>query len=351
MRQFHFGSFSTSVRSAGRADLFDSLPADAVIICDANTAQYAPAHHRTVTIPAGEEHKSWEQLHSVLGELLDAGLTRSSTVVGLGGGVVTDLAACAASLYMRGCRLVLIPTSLLAMVDAALGGKTGVNFGGYKNMVGTFYPAHELVIATELLATLSEREYRSGMAEVIKTALLGDLELLSLLEQEPDAVLAREASLVDRCVRACVAVKGRIVEEDLRESGVRAHLNLGHTFAHALETVTGFAAVTHGEAVAWGLARAAELSVREGYADAAYSRRVGALLASYGYDAAPRAELAEELLAAMQRDKKRTGARVRFVLQRGPADTLVTEVDATNLQAVLAGRGTRPYSPPTSLQA
>lgn len=342
MRQFHFGSFSTSVRSAGRADLFDSLPADAVIICDANTAQYAPAHHRTVTIPAGEEHKSWEQLHSVLGELLDAGLTRSSTVVGLGGGVVTDLAACAASLYMRGCRLVLIPTSLLAMVDAALGGKTGVNFGGYKNMVGTFYPAHELVIATELLATLSEREYRSGMAEVVKTALLGDLELLSLLEQEPDAVLARDASLVDRCVRSCVAVKGRIVEEDLRESGVRAHLNLGHTFAHALETVTGFAAVTHGEAVAWGLARAAELSVREGYADAAYSRRVGALLASYGYDAAPRAELAEELLAAMQRDKKRTGARVRFVLQRGPADTLVTEVDATNLQAVLAGRGTRP---------
>jgi 3-dehydroquinate synthase len=336
MQQFNFGSFRTHVRAASPSSLFDSISESAVIVCDTNTRQFAPPGREVVELPAGEQHKSWEYLHHVLGVLLEKGLTRASTVVGLGGGVITDLSACAASLYMRGCRLVLVPTSLLAMVDAALGGKTGVNFGGYKNMVGTFYPAHELILAPDLVRTLPEREYRSGLAEVIKSALLGDLELLALLETEVDSVLARDSALTERCVHACVAVKGRIVETDLRESGVRAHLNLGHTFAHALETVTGFGTYTHGEAVAWGLARAAQLSVLEGYAEQAYAEQVSVLLSRYGYDTTVRPELASDLIAAMQRDKKRTGAEVQFVLQRAAGETLVTSVEAENLTAVLA---------------
>ncbi len=334
-RTFQFGQFSTEVVSVTPDLLFTSIPADAAVICDSNTRQFVPKSYNTIEIPAGEIHKSWEKLHFVLQRLLESRLTRASTVVGIGGGVITDLAACAASLYMRGCSLVLIPSSLLAMVDAALGGKTGVNFGGFKNMIGTFYPAQRVIVAPGLLATLSEREYRSGLAEVVKTAMLGDAPLLDLLEQRPDAVLARDPDLVARAVEACVVVKGKLVEQDLRESGVRAHLNLGHTFAHALESVAGLGEWTHGEAVAWGLARAVELSVREGLAEEGYAKRITTLLTRYGYTTESLPALAEQMKEAMKRDKKRTGAQVRFVLQRGPEQTLVSAVEQTNLNAVM----------------
>jgi 3-dehydroquinate synthase len=224
------------------------------------------------------------------------------------------------------------------MVDAAIGGKTGINFGGYKNMVGTFYPAHEVRICTGVLETLSDHEYKSGLAEVIKSALLGDRALLDTLETRRESVLARDPQVVREAVWACVNVKSDVVEQDLRESGVRAHLNLGHTFGHALESVGGLGSYSHGEAVAWGMAQAMELGVRTGLTDSAYARRVKNVLEAYEYRIEAIPELAEAIRSAMNKDKKRQGNEVRFVLQRNLEETVVTSVDESTLMDVLSGR-------------
>jgi len=337
-RTFAFGPHSCTVSIVSPDELYTDLGASRFFIADGNTARYVPDEGTPAVIPNGESSKSWAELERLLGLMLEADLTRAAVVVGVGGGVVTDLSALAASLYMRGCRLVLAPTTLLAMVDAAIGGKTGVNFGGYKNMIGTFYPASEVRIATATLATLPEREYLGGLAEVIKTALLGDEELLRLLETEPRTVLARDPDLLDRIVWSCVQVKGDIVEADLTETGIRAYLNLGHTFAHALESVQGLGAWSHGEAVAWGLARASELGLAAGLTDPSYAARVRELLERYGYRVGPIPEATDAIRDAMRRDKKRRGAAIRFVLQRSLGDTMVTEVEPSLLDAVLRGR-------------
>ena len=177
-----------------------------------------------------EKSKSWKNIAVIEERAIETGLSRDSSIVGVGGGMVCDMAAFAASLYMRGCRLVLVPTTLLAMVDAALGGKTGVNYSGYKNMLGTFYPAGEIHVAPEALHSLSEREYRSGLAEVIKTALLGEERILQMLRNNRDSVESRDLDTMGDVIRRCVNVKGRIVEADPTEQGMRAYLNFGHPF-------------------------------------------------------------------------------------------------------------------------
>jgi 3-dehydroquinate synthase len=321
------------------SELHDGLGESSVYIADSNTLRYLPqeaiAADRQVKLQSGEGSKSWLTLERILSRFLEADLTRGDTVVGVGGGVVCDITAFAASLYMRGCDLVLIPTTLLAMVDAALGGKTGINFGGYKNMVGSFYPAREVRICPETLGTLSEREYLSGLAEVIKSAMLGDADLLTTLEQERERVLRRDPGLLRDIVGACVEIKGAIVERDLRETGERAHLNLGHTFAHALESVEGLGIWSHGEAVAWGLARAMELGVLEERTDEGYARRVRAILDAYGYRTDPIPGAARAIQNAMRRDKKRRGADVRFVLQEQLGSTFVAGVAPEHLEQVL----------------
>lgn len=336
-RTFAFGTHSCTVSVVPHSELHSGLDDQAFSIADASTARYLPGHGTHHLLPTGEASKSWPELERILAKMLDSDLTRTSTVVGVGGGVVTDISAFAASVYMRGCALVLVPTTLLAMVDAAIGGKTGINFGGYKNMIGSFYPADEVRISTATLATLPEREYLSGLAEVIKTALLGDPKLLALLENEQSRVLGREDDLLAEIVWACASVKGEIVEADLTESSIRAYLNLGHTFGHALETVQGLGMWSHGEAVAWGMARAMELGALVGITDRAYASRVRALLERYGYRVDPVPEAADAVREAMQKDKKRRGSEVRFVLQRDLCDTLVTGVDADALTAVLSG--------------
>jgi 3-dehydroquinate synthase len=336
-RTFAFGSYSCTVSIVPIAELHTGLDDQTFCVADENSARYLPDSGIRCVLPAGEASKSWQELERILGLMLGADLTRGSLVAGVGGGVISDVSALAASLYMRGCRLLLVPTTLLGMVDAAIGGKTGVNFGGYKNMVGTFYPAGEVRIATEVLATLPEREYMSGLAEVIKTALLGDETLLGLLEREHELVIARDADLLAEMVERCVAVKGSVVEADLTESGIRAHLNLGHTFAHALESVQGLGAWSHGEAVAWGLARAVELGLAAGFTDHGYAKRVRAVLERYGYRVDPMPEAARAIAEAMRKDKKRRGASVRFIVQRTLGDTVVTEVDQEVVDSVLLG--------------
>ena len=222
-------------------------------------------------------------MEAVLGRAVSVGLGRDGCLLGIGGGVVCDIAGLAASLYMRGCGLALYPTTLLAMVDASLGGKTGIDFRGWKNLVGTFHPAALLLVCPGALATLPDREFRSGLAEAIKTAVIGDPSLLDLLEARRETVLARDPVLLAEVVQRCLRVKGGICEADPREEGRRMLLNLGHTFGHALESWTGFRGWTHGEAVAWGMGRAAALGLVLGATEPAFARRLTALLAAYGF--------------------------------------------------------------------
>jgi 3-dehydroquinate synthase len=307
---FSIGGVTTEVVFAGAP----ACPEASVSVYDANTGDlFSAGAVHAVRLPAGEKAKQWESVSSVLRECAKAGMGRDSTLAGIGGGVICDLTAFAASLYMRGCRLVLVPTTLLAMVDASLGGKTGIDFFGTKNLVGSFYPAHRILIAPSALESLSEREYRSGLAEVIKTALIGDADLLRTLEESRRQVLEREPGVVGEIIRRSLAVKGRIVQEDPRENGVRAFLNLGHTFGHALESATGFAGWTHGEAVAWGIGRALRVGQRFGMTPAPFAARVRRLLADYGFRLEAGVSF-EQLAPALGLDKKRVAGRARLVI-------------------------------------
>jgi 3-dehydroquinate synthase len=290
-----------------------------------------------MVLPSGEASKSWAQLERLVRAMLDAGLSRDSAVVAVGGGMVCDIASFAASIYMRGCELILVPSTLLAMVDAALGGKTSVNLGGYKNIIGTFFPAREVRLDAELLFTLPQREYLSGLAEVIKTAMLGDAELLDMLQSEMAKVDQRNDELLSDAVWRCVMVKGRIVETDLRESAERLYLNLGHTFGHALESVSGLGVWTHGEAVAWGLAQAMTAGVAAGITAEPYAHRILAILNAYGYRIEPVPQAADRLIEAMWRDKKVRAGKLRFVLQHDVGDTRVLELDEALVRSVLRG--------------
>jgi len=307
-----------------------------VEVFDTNTrAIVEGSHPNEVVLPAGEAHKGWPSVEAVLHAALDRGVGRDGVVVACGGGVVCDIAAFAASIYVRGCRVILVPTTLLAMVDAAFGGKTGIDFGGLKNMVGSFYPAEELRIAVDFLPSLPFRDYQSGLAEVLKHSLLEKSTLRARMEKHREEVLARDLSLLEGIVPDALEVKARIVGQDFRETDSRAHLNLGHTFGHALESVTGFERYTHGEAVAWGIDKAMKTGARLGVTEEGYAREVSSLLASYGFDLSGLPAEAEAILEAMRQDKKKRVGRVRFVLQRRWGETFVTEVDDDLVLSVL----------------
>ena len=327
------GEFTTRVRfyASGKG----LLEGADLQVYDTNTQSLFPdtgvARHLW---PAGEANKSWPQIDSLLSKALELGLARDSTLAGIGGGVVTDMAAFAASLYMRGCRLVLVPTTLLAMVDAALGGKTGIDYCGFKNLVGTFYPAQELRIWPGVLATLPDRDFRSGLAEVLKHAFLAEPALLTLLEEKREAVLSRESSVLEELVFRAVMVKVGVVERDLRETGERAFLNLGHTFGHALESVMGFdGSWTHGEAVCWGMGRALDLGVKLGRTDPQWRERATSLMKVYGFRSLAPGANPHAILAAMKNDKKKKAGQVRFVLQETLGHTFQQAVDDSQVLA------------------
>lgn len=288
-----------------------------------------------IIFTAGEANKTWEQVASVITRGFSLGLARDAYIIGLGGGVVCDMAAFAASLYMRGCRLILIPSTLLAQVDAAFGGKTGINFGGFKNMVGTFYPATEVRIIPELNQTLPAQEYLSGLGEVIKHAFLVDAELLTLLSNQRDAVLSRSSKVLAELVWKSLLVKAQIVEQDFKEQSIRAHLNLGHTFAHGLESAAGFGKWTHGEAVAWGMVKAARLSQRLGLCSKSYADQVCSLISDYGYRTKAEGIPVDSLIQAMLMDKKKKAGSVRFILQKSQGETVMQPVAEADLRAVL----------------
>jgi len=264
-----------------------------------------------IELKDGEKHKRWPTVEGLLGQWLKAGLHRGDTVTAVGGGVLTDTVGFGAAVYLRGIDWVAVPTTLLAMVDASVGGKTGVNLEQGKNLVGAFWPPRLVLIDVETLATLPERELRAGMAEVIKTAWIGDHELLAII---PSALDDPSTDQWQELVMRCVAVKAKVVSEDEREAGRRAALNLGHTLGHALEAATNFTHFLHGEAVAWGLLAAARLGRRHGLLSSDGDAAISAAVTTLG----PLPSLAdidpETVGAHIGHDKKKTAEGIGWVL-------------------------------------
>ncbi|CAN5880385.1 3-dehydroquinate synthase [soil metagenome] len=291
-------------------------------------------HERCV--PDGEAAKSL----TVLGELYDwlasIPLTRSDVVIGLGGGVVTDLAGFLAATWHRGVAVLQVPTTLLAQVDAAIGGKTGVNLAAGKNLVGAFHQPIAVVVDLATLDTLPARELRSGMAEVIKCGFIGDPQILDLIERDPAAACDPAAGVLPDLVRRAVAVKAQVVAADTHEHGQRALLNYGHTLGHALETITGYTRYRHGEAVALGMRFAAAVAEQCGIAEAGLTDRTVALLDAVGLPTTSDPVDADEVFAVMARDKKvRDGLRL-VLCERPGAARLVAAPDRSTLERALA---------------
>lgn len=277
----------------------------------------------TLVLEPGEETKSLAHLGGVWDFLAEHRIDRGGALFAAGGGVVGDLAGFAAASYLRGIAFLQVPTTLLAMVDSSVGGKTGINLKAGKNLVGAFHQPRGVFIGTGVLATLPPREFAAGMAEVIKTGLLGDASLFEQLEKQP---LSAGSAGLGAVVRRCCALKARVVEADEHETareGGRALLNLGHTFAHAIEQVTGYGTYLHGEAVAVGLAAAARLSRKLGYADGSLVGRVDAVLAAHALPARLRDPLpVAPLMAAMARDKKVRAGALRFVVLKSAGNAV-----------------------------
>ncbi len=307
-------------------------------VFDENTFRLFPESDQlnSVVLPPGEGAKNWKSIDLIAGKALESGMARDSVFVGVGGGVVCDLTAAAASLYMRGSGLVLVPTTLLAMCDASLGGKTGFDYKGYKNILGTFYPAEEIRISVDVLKHLPVREFKSGLAEVIKHGFLsGDTDILDLLTSDREKILARDPGTLERIAASSLDVKGWYVENDFKEENLRRHLNLGHTFAHALESVTGFSSVSHGEAVAWGILMALRAGAAMGETDPSWLEEADRILSLYGYRTDYHAALpVSEIIEAMNYDKKKKDGEVRFVLQHRRGDTFTAPVDREILEEV-----------------
>lgn len=269
-------------------------------------------------VPAGECSKSMEQLSMLLDEACVSGLDRASLVIALGGGMIGDLAGFLSAIYLRGIGLIQVPTTLLSMVDSSVGGKTGVNLPHGKNLAGCFHQPLAVVADLTTLATLPAREFASGLAEVVKYGVIWDAVLFDRLEETLDGILARDGGLLEEIVARCCEIKADVVAMDERESGVRAILNFGHTFGHALERAGGYGQVLHGEAVAVGMAYACELSVGEKGFDRKDADRVIALLERAGLPVRIEQAMAgttwESLRAVMASDKKARNRELRFVL-------------------------------------
>jgi len=278
-----------------------------------------------IVLPDGERHKTLPTVSRILDTLVANRFARDDLVVALGGGVVGDMAGFAAACYQRGIGFVQMPTTLLAQVDSSVGGKTGVNHPGGKNLIGAFHQPRAVIADTATLATLPPRELRAGLAEVVKHALICDAAFFSWLEANADALLALDPAALAHAVHRCCTIKAGVVSRDERETGERALLNLGHTFGHAIEQVTGFGPWLHGEAVGVGLAMAAGMSQRAGWLPAADAARLDALLARLGLRTEARGAVTPQAArAAMQLDKKVQGGRVRLVLLKGIGQAFVT---------------------------
>lgn len=280
------------------------------------SSQYAKV--LLIELPAGEAHKDWAATNSIFDALLASGCDRKTLMFALGGGVVGDVAGFAAACYMRGVAYVQVPTTLLAQVDSSVGGKTAINHPAGKNMIGAFYQPLRVVADIDTLRTLPQREVAAGLAEVIKYAPIADAGFLDWIEAHLHALLALDAAALQWAIRRSCEIKAGVVSRDEHEAGLRAILNFGHTFGHAIETGLGHGQWLHGEAVACGMVMAADLSARLGLIDPAYALRLERLIGAAGLPQRGPALGAERYLELMRLDKKAEGGEMRFVVIEAP---------------------------------
>ncbi len=327
------GEYDVIVVSVERVN--NSLYQNPIIVTDENVAKYhlekiqTLLNARSIIVPAGEEHKNLETISHLWKAFLENGLDRKSTVIALGGGVVGDMAGFAASTYMRGIQWIGIPTTLLSMVDASVGGKTGFDLPEGKNLIGSFYPPRLVLVDPSLLLTLPERELRSGMAEVVKHGIISDPDLFAMCNRGMDWVKAN----LEEVVTHAMAVKIKVIEEDPYEKGIRAKLNLGHTVGHAVELVSNFE-LRHGEAIAIGTAAEARYAARVGLAGIGLVEAVEESLKALGLPIQIPEEMSrDEIIRAMRVDKKKNAKAIRFAL---PVEIGRVElVDVENLEEVI----------------
>jgi 3-dehydroquinate synthase len=319
----------------------------AFVVGDENVRTHAGAVAEALTaagfrvtpgvLPPGESQKSLASASALYDRLAEVPADRKTLVVAVGGGVIGDLAGFVAATFNRGLPFLQVPTTLLAMVDSSVGGKVGVNHPQAKNLIGAFHQPAGVWIDTAFLETLPEREYRSGLAEVVKYGVILDAAFFIWLENHVEEVLARDPAAVRNVVARCCRLKADVVEKDEREeTGLRAGLNYGHTFAHAFETVGGYGTWLHGEAVAAGMVCASRLAERRGLIEHAVTERQRELLVEFGLPTTPRGWPADDLLAVMRSDKKALAGRLRFVLPKRLGEVaLYDDVPEGDVRAVL----------------
>lgn len=288
----------------------------------------AKSHRRVevVTLPDGETHKTWNSVSAILDRLLELGADRHAVVYALGGGVVGDLAGFAASIFMRGIAFVQVPTTLLAQVDSSVGGKTGFNHAKGKNLIGAFHQPQAVWVDLATLRSLPDREYRAGLAEVVKYGPIADAAFFAWLESHADALVARDPDALAVAVRRSCEIKAAVVAADEHEGGVRAALNLGHTFGHALEAGLGYGTLLHGEAVAMGMVMAAQASVDVLGCDADVLRRLVQLLARLGLATRAPYLAPDRFIQLMLGDKKNQGGAIRYVLLEGMGQPVLAKL-------------------------
>jgi 3-dehydroquinate synthase len=332
----------------GRSDTYANLPpaSCAVIVSNetvaplhaqrlaaALSARYRKVIH--IVLPDGEAHKEWQTLNIIFDELLAAGCDRKTTLFALGGGVVGDMTGFAAACYMRGVPYVQVPTTLLAQVDSSVGGKTAINHPMGKNMIGVFNQPLLVVADIATLSTLPQRELIAGLAEVIKYGPIADDAFLIWLEANLDALLTREPAALAHAIRRSCEIKAWVVSQDERETGLRAILNFGHTFGHAIEAGLGFGQWLHGEAVGCGMAIAAHLSARLGMIEPDYAHRIQRLIERAGLPVRAPALGVDRYQQLMSVDKKAEGGETRFVLIAAPGKAVLRGVPDADVAAVI----------------
>ncbi len=294
-------------------------------------------HKRRFVLPPGEMHKTLANWQRIIDELITLGAQRDATVIGLGGGVVGDMAGFAAACYMRGIRMLQLPTTLLAQVDAAVGGKTGVNLDAGKNLVGAFHAPDAVIADLDTLTSLDDRDFAAGLAEVVKYGMIRDPGFFAWLEANADALVSRLPDGLLEAVYQSVRNKAEVVADDEREAGARAYLNFGHTFGHALETATGYGQYRHGEAVAIGMVLATRLSEMLGLCPAGSHDRLVALLERLGLPTRLPAEIdRDRLLNLMRLDKKNRADQIRVVIIDDIGRARLMPCPADDIREVLA---------------
>ena len=335
-----------AARTRLRAVLAEAGVGGAVVMVSSRRVWTAQGAHlgrvTPILVADGERAKTLATVATVYDALLEARVDRGSTIVAVGGGVIGDMVGFAAATFLRGVRLVHVPTTVMAQVDSAIGGKVGVNLARGKNLVGAFHPPALVVVDPDALATLSRREFRAGLYEVVKYGAIADEGLLGVLDGALPEVLTQRGDALTEVIRACCRIKADVVSADEHEHGVRRTLNFGHTVGHALEATTGYGRLRHGEAVGLGMRAALALGVARGVTPVQLAARVSALIARLGPLPSVADVAAADVIEAIGRDKKVVNGRLHFVLAAGGgATTTVTDVTARELRAALTAVGIR----------